>query len=229
MDGVHDLGGMHGFGPVAREQNEPAFHAAWEAAVYAIMRASMSNGLYNLDEFRHGVERMDPAHYLRSGYYEHWLDGITRVLVEKGVVSAEELERRTEFFTARPDASATTAVRAMPSGPPPRFRWMAEPSERPATAPPRFAPGDAVVTRNLHPRGHTRLPRYARGRKGVVHAVHGAHVFPDTNAHGAGEQPQTLYSVCFDAREMFGETAEANQKIYIDLWEPYLDPGAPRG
>ena len=74
MDGVHDLGGMHGFGPVAREQNEPAFHAAWEAAVYAIMRASMSNGLYNLDEFRHGVERMDPAHYLRSGYYEHWLE-----------------------------------------------------------------------------------------------------------------------------------------------------------
>ena len=229
MDGVHDLGGMHGFGPVAREQNEPAFHAAWEAAVYAIMRARMSNGLYNLDEFRHGVERMDPAHYLRSGYYEHWLDGITRVLVEKGVVSAAELERRTEFFTARPDAPATTAVRAMPPSAPPRFEWMAEPSERPATAPPRFAPGDAVVTRNLHPRGHTRLPRYARGRKGVIHTVHGAHVFPDTNAHGGGEQPQTLYSVCFDAREMFGETAETNQKIYIDLWEPYLEPGAPRG
>ena len=86
-----------------------------------------------------------------------------------------------------------------------------------------------MVTRNLHPRGHTRLPRYARGRRGVIHAVHGAHVFPDTHAHGKGEQPQTLYSVRFDAREMFGEAAEANQAIYIDLWEPYLEPGERRG
>jgi len=172
---------------------------------------------------------MDPAHYLRSGYYEHWLDGIARVLVEKGVVSAEELERRTEFFSARPDAPAAAAVLAMPATPAPSFRWLAEPSERAATAPPRFKPGDPVITRNIHPRGHTRLPRYARGRRGVIHALHGAHVFPDTHAHGEGEQPQALYSVRFDAREMFGETAEPNQKIYIDLWEPYLEPGGPRG
>src|SRR4029078_7984771 len=97
MDGVHDLGGMHGFGPVEREAHELVFHAAGEAAVYAIMRAGMSSGLYNLDEFRHGVERMDPAHYLRSGYYEHWLDGIARVLVEKSVVSAEEAGGRTRL------------------------------------------------------------------------------------------------------------------------------------
>jgi nitrile hydratase len=151
------------------------------------------------------------------------------VLVEKGVVSAEELERRTDFFTARPDAPASDAVRNPPPAPARSFRWMAEPSERPATAPPRFAPGDAVVTRNIHPRGHTRLPRYTRGRRGVIHALHGTHVFPDTHAHGEGEQPQALYSVRFDAREMFGEAAEANHTIYIDLWEPYLEPGEARG
>src|SRR5678815_5760317 len=110
MDGVHDLGGMHGFGPVDREANEPPFHESWEAAVYAIMRASLGTGQYNLDEFRHGVERMDPAHYLRSGYYEHWLDGIARVLVEKGVVGADELDARTDFFSARPEAAAAAAL-----------------------------------------------------------------------------------------------------------------------
>lgn len=229
MDGVHDLGGMHGFGPVEREPDEPTFHESWEAAMYAINRAGLGRGLYNLDEFRHGVERMDPAHYLRSGYYEHWLEGVARVLIEKGVIGREELAARTEFFTARPDAPAAAAVPAMPSGPPPALKWFAAPSERPATALPRFAVGDPVVTRNIHPTGHTRLPRYARGKRGVVHRQHGTHVFPDTNAHGQGEQPQALYSVRFDARELWGPSAEPNQYVYIDLWEPYLEPGAPRG
>ena len=229
MDGVHDLGGMHGFGPVEREANEPAFHEPWEAAVYAIMRASLGTGQYTLDEFRHGVERMDPAHYLRSGYYEHWLDGITRVLIEKGVVSGDELAARTAFFAERPDAPASAAVRAMPATPAPRIKWMAPDSERPVTKAPRFAVGETVVTRNIHPTGHTRLPRYARGKHGVIHRQHGTHVFPDSNAHGGGEQPQALYSVRFDARELWGPAAEPNQHVYIDLWEPYLEPGAPRG
>lgn len=229
MDGVHDLGGMHGFGPVEREVNEPAFHERWEAAVYAIMRASLGTGQYTLDEFRHGVERMDPAHYLRSGYYEHWLDGIARVLIEKGVVSGDELAARTAFFAERPDAPASAAVRVMPATPAPRIKWMAPDSERPATKPPRFAVGEIVVTCNIHPTGHTRLPRYARGKHGVIHRQHGTHVFPDSNAHGGGEQPQALYSVRFDARELWGPAAEPNQHVYIDLWEPYLEPGAPRG
>jgi nitrile hydratase subunit beta len=229
MDGVHDLGGMHGFGPVEREANEPAFHEPWEAAVYAIMRASLGTGQYTLDEFRHGVERMDPAHYLRSGYYEHWLDGIARVLIEKGVVSGDELAARTAFFAERPDAPASAAVRAMPATPAPRIKWMAPDSERPVTKAPRFAVGETVVTRNIHPTGHTRLPRYARGKHGVIHRQHGTHVFPDSNAHGGGEQPQALYSVRFDARELWGPAAEPNQHVYIDLWEPYLEPGAPRG
>ncbi len=229
MDGVHDLGGMHGFGPVEREANEPAFHEPWEAAVYAIMRASLGTGQYTLDEFRHGVERMDPAHYLRSGYYEHWLDGIARVLIEKGVVSGDELAARTAFFAERPDAAASAAVRAMPATPAPRIKWMAPDSERPVTKSPRFAVGETVVTRNIHPTGHTRLPRYARGKHGVIHRQHGTHVFPDSNAHGGGEQPQALYSVRFDARELWGPAAEPNQHVYIDLWEPYLEPGASRG
>jgi nitrile hydratase beta subunit len=229
MDGVHDLGGMHGFGPVEREPDEPAFHDRWEAVVYAIMRASLRTGLYNLDEFRHGVERMDPAYYLRSGYYEHWLDGIARLLVEKGVISADELAARTEFFAARPDAPAVAAVRGTPATAPEPIEWYVPASERPTTQPPRFAEGDAVVTRNIHPLGHTRLPRYARGKRGVIHRQHGTHVFPDSHAHGRGEAPQALYSVRFDARELWGPSAEPNQLVYIDLWEPYLEPGAPRG
>jgi nitrile hydratase len=214
---------------VEREANEPAFHEPWEAAVYAIMRASLGTGQYTLDEFRHGVERMNPAHYLRSGYYEHWLDGIARVLVEKGVVSDQELAARTAFFAERPEAPVSAAVRAMPATPAPRLHWFAPESERPATRPPRFAVGDTVRTRNIHPTGHTRLPRYARGKRGVIHRQHGTHVFPDSNAHGGGEQPEALYSVRFDARELWGPAAEPNQHVYIDLWEPYLEPGDPRG
>jgi nitrile hydratase len=225
MDGVHDLGGMQGFGPVEREENEPVFHAAWEAAVLAMQHAGRSRGLFNIDEFRHGIERMAPAHYLHATYYEKWLEGITRLLVEKGVVGAEELAARRAFFGRTPDASAAATL----SGPPPTRgasnpRW-AQDFMRETGATPRFAPGDAVCTREMHPHGHTRLPRYARGKRGIVHLCHGIHVFPDTNAHGEGEQPQPLYSVRFDARELWGESAEPNQAVHIDLWESYLLPG----
>jgi nitrile hydratase len=224
MDGVHDLGGMQGFGPVERETNEPVFHAPWEAVVLAMQHAGRSRGLFNIDEFRHGIERMAPAHYLGATYYEKWLDGITRVLLEKGVVGADELAARLAFFEERPDAPAGAALpgpvaprRAAYAGPPHDFI-------RETGAVPRFAPGDRVRTREVHPHGHTRLPRYARGKRGVVHCCHGIHVFPDTHAHGGGEQPQPLYSVRFDAGELWGESAEPNQAVHIDLWESYLLP-----
>jgi nitrile hydratase len=227
MDGVHDLGGMQGFGPVEREADEPTFHAAWEAVVLAMQHAGRSRGVFNIDEFRHGIERMAPAHYLRATYYEKWLEGITRLLVEKGVVGAEELATRRTFFEEKPDASAAAAL----SGPPAARgaskvnpRWVTD-FIRETGATPRFAPGEAVLTREMHPHGHTRLPRYARGKRGVIHCCHGIHVFPDTNAHGEGEQPQPLYSVRFDARELWGESAEPNQAVHIDLWESYLLPG----
>ncbi|HUG36265.1 MAG TPA: nitrile hydratase subunit beta [Candidatus Limnocylindrales bacterium] len=224
MDGVHDVGGMHGFGPVEREANEPVFHGRWEAAVVAIMRAAGRRGFYNIDEFRHGIERMDPAHYLGSSYYEHWLDGIARILVEKNVVAADDLDTRTAFFQARPDAPAPAAVTgALPprvSGNP---DWI-QSAVRESSERPRFAPADPVVTRRFHPTGHTRLPRYARGKRGVIHRVHGVHVFPDTNAHGLGETPQPLYSVQFTGAELWGESAEPHQLVHLDLWESYLLP-----
>ena len=225
MDGVHDLGGMQGFGRVEREENEPVFHARWEAEVLAMMRAGGGRGVYNLDEFRHAIERMRPVEYLAVTYYEKWLAGITRLFLEKGLVTETELEARIAFFGARPDAPATAPL----TGPPPArvpFNpgWTQE-VVRETGARPRFAPGDIVVARNIHPRGHTRLPRYARGKRGVIHRLHGIHVFPDAHAHGLGEQAQPLYSVRFDARELWGEDAEPRQWVHIDLWESYLEPG----
>jgi nitrile hydratase beta subunit len=222
MDGIHDLGGMHGFGPVEREEHEPTFHAPWEAAVVAMMRASRAAGVFNIDEFRHGIERMVPAEYLRSSYYERWLDGITRLLVEKGVVGASELAQRTARFGEHPEAP-TSSGRAVPAR---RFEGKPEPASsfRDPSAPPRFAIGAPVITRQLHPTGHTRLPRYARGKRGVIDAHRGCHVFPDTNAHGRGEQPQHVYGVRFEARELWGEAAEPNAHVYLDLWESYLRP-----
>lgn len=226
MNGVHDLGGMQGFGAVEREENEPVFHASWEAAMLAIMRAGGARGLYNIDEFRHAIERMKPAHYLSATYYEKWLDGITRLLIEKRVVSEEEMQARAAFFGARPDAPATAAL----GGPPPERvpfdpGWVQGVVRETGTRP-RFAPGDPVITRVIHPRGHTRLPRYARGKRGAIHRVHGIHVFPDTNAHGLGEAPQPLYSVQFAARELWGDdTGEPNQWVHLDLWESYLQAG----
>jgi nitrile hydratase beta subunit len=230
VDGVHDLGGMHGFGRVEREENEPPFHARWEAAVWAMARATRGPELYNIDEFRHAIERMSPGQYLTSTYYERWLDGITRMLVEKGVVSLDEVEARTAFFRKRPEAPATAALAGPP---PPRITPVRPGSEtffRPGTAPPRFTVGDRVVTRERRVPGHTRLPRYARGKRGIVAAMRGVCVFPDTNAHGQGEQPEPVYGVGFDARELWGDTAEPNQRVFIDLWESYLTPDlAPRG
>ena len=230
MDGVHDLGGMHGFGPVEREPNEPVFHAPWEAVLVAIRRSRAMGRFYNIDEFRHGIERMDPAHYLGSSYYERWLDGLARVLAEKGVVTLKELEERTASFRARPEAPAAGA------GPGPRGARIPDDADglqspvnfvppstvRASSERPRYAPGDRVVTRSFHPSGHTRLPRYARGKPGVIHRLHGIHVFPDTNAHGLGERPQPLYSVRFDARALWGESAEPNHQVHLDLWESYL-------
>jgi nitrile hydratase len=236
MDGVHDLGGMHGFGPVEREADEPVFHAPWEAAVVAMRRSRALGRFFNIDEFRHGIERMDPAHYLGSSYYERWLDGLARVLIEKGVVTREELEERAASFVARPEVPATGA------GPGPHgarvpddaaglqspLNFSPPSTARASRERPRYAPGDRVVTRSFHPPGHTRLPRYARGKPGVIHRLHGIHVFPDTNAHGLGERPQPLYSVRFDARALWGESAEPNHQVHLDLWESYLRPADDR-
>jgi nitrile hydratase subunit beta len=224
VDGIHDLGGMHGFGKVERDDHEGRFDADWEAAVVAIMQRGRRTGLFSIDEFRHAIERMPPDRYLALTYFERWLDGITRLLVEKGVVDPARLAARTRFFADRPGAPATAAMESVPTPPATgaEERW---PPIREATTPPRFAAGERVVTRTFHPRGHTRLPRYARGKRGVVHQYHGVHVFPDTHAHGRGEAPQPLYSVRFEAGELWADAAEPRASVYIDLWESYLEPG----
>ena len=215
MNGIHDLGGMHGHGPVEYDPEQVPFAGRWEAIMVAIQSAVVRGGLMNLDEFRHGIERMDPAHYLGSSYYEHWLDGIVRVLVEKGQIDPVELERRT---AAAVDGAGIPAE-ATPLKPAPPAR-----TSRRREVAARFHPGDAVRARNEHPVGHTRLPRYARGRLGTVEHYHGTHVFPDTNAHGQGEQPEPLYSVRFDATELWGSAARAGGTVNLDLWESYLLP-----
>jgi nitrile hydratase len=219
MNGVHDLGGMHGFGPVEREANEPLFHAPWEAHVRAIMTLTRGQGYFNLDAFRHGIERMEPAAYLRASYFERWLASVERNLIEQGFITGDELEARVAFLRAHPEADLPRA-----SGGAPPARARAPWPEAPSPDTPRFTLGDAVTARNVHPRGHTRLPRYARGKRGVVQRIYGPQTFPDTNAHGLGEQPQVLYNVRFEGRELWGESCEAREAVYLDLWESYLEP-----
>ena len=218
MNGVHDLGGMHGFGPIALDPNEPLFHAAWEAHVRAMATLAMSRDYFNIDAFRYGIERMEPAHYLRAPYFERWLATIELNLIENGYVSGDELDARTEHFRQHPEA-------AIPhDGDTPPVREAREESATPPLPASRFAVGDAVVARNVHPPGHTRLPRYARGKRGIIQRLHGPQVFPDTNALGLGEHPQPLYMVRFEARELWGDSAEPRQTVSLDLWESYLEP-----
>lgn len=192
MNGVHDMGGMHGFGPLEIEHNEPVFHHPWEGVVRAMM-ARTNGRYYNLDEFRHAIERMPAHEYLRASYYERWLHAVETLLLEKGVLGDRPPE-------------------AMAGG------------ESPPQLEAGFAPGDPVVTRNMHPHGHTRLPRYARGRRGVVRKVYGPFRLPDANAHGDHDRWETCYAVEFKAQELWGSEAAPNDRCCIDLWESYLDP-----
>lgn len=224
MNGIHDLGGMQGFGPVEREEGEPVFHADWEGTVAAMNRALMSLGVYNVDEMRHGIERMPALAYLAASYYEKWLTTIEANLLAKGVLDGAEIESRLAQIRENPD-------RERPHQDDP---WLTDRVtsqwRRPAAAPalsgsePRFQAGDSVVTINAHPVGHTRLPRYARGRRGVIHRYNGTATFPDASAHGQGPRPQPLYNVAFKGQELWGEAAEPGALVYLDLWESYLRP-----
>lgn len=216
MNGVHDMGGMAGLGAVAPEPGEPVFHHPWEARVHALVIASPTRS--NIDAGRHQRELIPGPDYLRMSYYEKWFAGLCEMLLKSGLVSREEL----------------ASGRADPAGPKgqPRFAAaavagvLAHPGSylRKAGSPPRFAPGQRVRARNLHPAGHTRLPRYVRGRAGLVERTHGAHVFPDSNAHGLGEDPHHLYTVRFAAQELWGPGAPERDSVSLDLWEPYLEP-----
>ncbi len=213
VNGIHDMGGMHGFGRVEVEADEPVFHARWEQRVLGMAYQIVGLGWVPVDAFRHGIERMDPVSYLTAGYYGRWLASLERVLLERGVLGAGEVDARSAGRTG----SAPPIAPSEPAAPAGGFVREVERA-------PRFRIGDAVRARVASPSGHTRLPRYVAGRRGVVHRVQPAYVFPDSNAHGLGENPQYLYNVRFAATELWGDAAESGTAVHIDLFEPYLEP-----
>jgi len=220
MNGGQDLGGMHGLGPVdpEPETEEPVFHADWEKRVFGLTLASGALGRWSIDQGRHARERQHPADYLRNSYYQNWLAGLETVLVESGVVSEQELRSGRPAGPADPELTARV-LRAERVAPAMR---ASRAYEMPVERPPRFQPGERVRARNRHPVGHTREPRYVRGRTGVIHAHHGAHVFPDRSAEGV-KVGEHLYSVRFEAAELWGEAAGPGA-VYLDLFEDYLEP-----
>jgi len=218
MNGVHDMGGMHGLGPVAPDPGEPLFHAPWEARALALTLAASAWGRWNLDESRHQRELIPGPDYLRMSYYEKWATSLAELIVRHGLVSEAELA------TGRPDPSAPRAVPPLKGADVPAMLAHGGPTLREIGSPAAFKVGDRVRARNLNPTGHTRLPRYVRGHVGEITRTHGAHVFPDAHAHGQGERPAQLYQVKFDARALWGEAAAARDAVFLDLWEPYLEP-----
>jgi nitrile hydratase beta subunit len=221
MNGGQDLGGMHGFGPVAPEADEPRFHAPWEKRVFGLAMAMGFTGTWNLDASRAAREALPPGEYLTSIYYAIWFKALARQVEAHGLATADEL------------ASGTVSTPALPVKRVLRGEAVAPlfaggfPSDRPVATPARFAPGERVRARRINPAGHTRLPRYVRGQVGTVEAVHGGFVFPDTNANLAGEAPQWLYTVRFAGRDLWGDAAEAGHAVSVNAFESYLDPVDP--
>jgi nitrile hydratase beta subunit len=215
MDGVHDMGGMHGFGRVPYGKDQLHYHHDWERRVFGMNLAMSTPEWMNLDYSRHSLERIPPDVYLSSSYYERWLYGMIMRQVEAGQLTMEELAtgRANPTPAPRDDAVPPDVIDAYRR---PQYRHDVD-------AAPRFAVGDAVLTGNPQTKGHTRLPRYARTKRGVIHLHHGAHVLPDAHAHGLGECPTHLYTVQFSARELWGAEASPIDHMYLDVWECHLE------
>ncbi len=218
MNGVHDMGGMEGLGAIQPEPNEPVFHERWEARVHALVLAIGAWRKWNIDASRHARERIPAVDYLRMTYYEKWLAALVEQMIAAGLVTRAEVE------SGNPATESTKATPPLAAEMVPAVLAKGRPVNRTVPEAPRFNTGQTVRTRNIHPKGHTRLPRYARGKQGLIERVHGAHVFPDSNAHFLGEAPQHLYSVRIEARELWGEAAGNREAVYLDLWDNYLDP-----
>jgi nitrile hydratase subunit beta len=211
MNGVHDLGGMQDMGPIEHEANEPVFHARWEGRVYAMNATLGAWRKWSLDTSRWVKEQFAPADYFRMSYYERWYYGLVKLLVDSKLVTRAEIE------------SGKPAKGSPKLTVPPPTEGGAQRRDRIGT-PPRFQVGQRVRARNFHPVGHTRLPRYARGRAGTIAKDYGVFTLPDTNATLQGENPQHVYSVRFEARELWGEQANPQDEVYIDMWDTYLEP-----
>jgi nitrile hydratase len=218
MNGAHDMGGVHGFGPVEPEPNEPPFHADWERRAFALTLAMGPAGGWNLDMSRSAREDRPPEDYLAKSYYEIWLAGLERLLAARSLVAKDEIAAGCMLHPPKP------VKRTLSPDDVGKVLYRGGPTAREARVPARFKPGHRVRARNIHPRTHTRLPRYVRGHVGIVEEVRGCHVFPDSNATGAGENPQWLYTVRFDGRELWGPDGDPTSKVSVDAWEPYLEP-----
>lgn len=217
MNGIHDMGGMHGLGPIEPEPDEPVFHAAWEGRLFALRRGAGAWRRWNIDAMRHAVERVPPVPHLRASYYARQFLGFVEILSERGLVTPQEIA------SGLPAAGTPRLTPALTAPMVAQLVAQGAPTRRDTPARARFTVGQPVRARELHPTGHTRLPRYVRGRGGTVVRDHGVFVFPDTNAQFLGEQPGHLYSVRFAARELWGDQAGIDDAVYLDLWDEYLE------
>ncbi len=217
MNGGQDLGGRHGLGPIKPEQNEPVFHSEWERRIFACTLAMGATGEWNIDASRFARENRNPGDYIKASYYQAWLYGLEALLRQRELLLEGELETGA-LQNTRPVKNVlrgdqvNTVLKAGGA------------CDRHVSASAQFAVGDRVSARNLNPKTHTRLPGYARGKIGVIAAVNGAFVFPDSNAQFLGEDPQYCYSVRFEATELWGSDTTSGSCVYIDMWEPYLEP-----
>jgi nitrile hydratase len=211
------MGGMHGMGPIQVEKNEPPFHARWEARVLAIRRAVGVSGKMR-GNFRSFIESIPAADYLRMSYYEKWLTALVAQLIDSGLATRGEIER------GKPAKGSAKAVPALKAADAATLSFRAVPVVLHIDAAPRFQVGQRVRARNINPVSHTRLPRYTRGRTGVIERNRGVQGFPDTAALSLGNKPQYVYLVRFAARELWGEQASPSDSVYIDLWDDYLEP-----
>ncbi len=217
MNGIHDLGGMEGLGPLPFEDNEPRFHADWERCAFRLTIAMLGGGYFHVDEVRALIETMPPADYLSASYYQKWSWAIIEMMKNKGVVTEEELEagrslhKGVENPPVPPDmmqAAMTSPIRA----------------DLPLATPPKFRAGDAVRAKNMHPHCHTRTPRYVRGKPGKVLEVHEAYRLPDANSQGNPDVIEHCYTVQFTARDIWGEDAPAKDSVLLTMFDSYLEP-----
>lgn len=223
MNGVFDLGGTDGMGPVLTQENEPVFRADWEKRAFAMFATCFRAGMFNVDMFRHGIEQIEPADYLLSNYYEHWVHAVEHYGEKAGVIDPAELDERTKFYLENPDtpmperedAELLAFVDAAVKGGAPATRE----SDKVAA----FKVGDRVRISEDSPTGHTRRARYIRGRTGEISGAHGTYLYPDSAGNGGDDAPEHVYTVRFTATELWGkDTADSNGVVYFDVWEPYL-------
>ncbi len=218
MNGAQDLGGMHGFGAVEPEPNEPVFHAEWEKRAFALTLAMAMPGQWNIDASRFARENRDPAEYLAMSYYQIWFAALETMLKERALVADDEIA------AGHAAGSPTPVKRVLSPGDVLKVLHRGGPTERETNTHALFKPGARVRAKNINPLTHTRLPRYVRGHVGTVERVIGCHVFPDSNAHFQGENPQWLYTVVFSGSELWGPDGDPTSKVSVDAWEPYLEP-----